>query len=557
MVTSFEQFCAGASKGSFVPVTQEIVLDADTPVSVLAKFYQSDRGFLLESVVGGKQWAEYSFLGVGFLAEISWQSSGRAKVEWLRENRVQEIHAADPCTVVNQILDELEPATVEDLPRFWGGAVGWFAYECIEPFSPKSVLTRLHASPGAEPDTKQGTKQGTKQDTKQGSEGTQKATDKAVGNEVAASFVFADEVIVFDNLRQTVKIIVSVDVRDASDSRQLKSCYQLGLGRVAEVEATVRKQSSLPRLPPMSPAPSMSSARDTNDDGPRWTHHTSNVEYKKSVQRIQDYIVAGDIFQCVLSQAMSCQGSDIEGFHIYRALRVGNPSPYMYWLKTSSGEVIGASPETLVRRVGNKAMVRPIAGTRARGATTALDNALEKELVNDSKEQAEHLMLLDLGRNDIGRVSLPGTVECTRYMQVERYSHVMHMVSEVEGTLRQDCSWPDALRAAFPAGTLSGAPKIRAMEIIEELEPVPRGVYGGAVGYVSFSRDMDFAIAIRTVVKKKDNLRIQAGAGIVFDSDPQKEYQETLDKLAAVTAAVEVANKISQTDQQTTPGEEE
>jgi len=400
----------------------------------------------------------------------------------------------EPMRFVDEYLAKLTPAVPPGLPRFFGGAVGWLGYDIVRSFE------RL---PATKPD------------------------DLGLPE---LCFAVTDTVVVFDNLRGTVKVVASVDVGDGTDP-----------GRAYD-DACARIEGVLDRLsrpaPPLRP---LDLALAASAPAPNAT--VTREAYEAGVRRIQEYILAGDAFQVVYSQRFQVPRGDVDPFDVYRALRVINPSPYMFHLEFPEAVVTGASPEVLVRLEGGEVEVRPIAGTRRRGANAEEDAALEAELRHDPKELAEHTMLIDLGRNDIGRVSVPGTVRLTDRMITERYSHVMHLTSNVRGRGAPGIRPADVVRATFPTGSLSGAPKIRAMEIIEELEPARRGIYGGAVGYISYTGNMDFAIAIRTLVAKQDTIYLQAGAGIVADSVPAEEYKECVNKARAVVSAVEVARR--------------
>jgi anthranilate synthase component 1 len=485
-----------ARKGKLCFVYAEWLADSETPVSVYAKLGRGPYSFLLESVVGGEKWAAYSFAGVKPRSVI------RAKgdeVEVLRPEGdgfevVERRREADPVAYVSQAVRALTPAVPPGLPRFFGGAVGWLAYD---------VVRRFERLP-------------------------EKAPDELGLPD--ACFALTDTVVVFDNLRGTIKIVASVDVTAGDPNR----AYDDACARVEAVFDRLSRAAPALRpielaLPPdarPAAAPVSRSGRERFEDG---------------VRRIQEYIKAGDAFQVVLSQRFDVPRAGVDPFDVSRVLRVTNPSPYMYHLEFPEAVVTGASPEVLVRLDGQRLEVRPIAGTRRRGKTAEEDAALETELREDPKERAEHVMLIDLGRNDVGRVSAPASVRLDEVMVVERYSHVMHLVSNVSGTLAPGKEAKDVIRAAFPAGTLSGAPKIRAMEIIEELEPSRRGLYGGAVGYLSYTGNMDFAIAIRTLVTKGSTIHVQAGAGIVAGSQPDAEHEESVNKAKAVISAVELA----------------
>jgi anthranilate synthase component I len=488
-----------ARQGRLAFVYREVLADTDTPVSAFAKLGRGPYSFLLESVVGGDKWAAYSFAGVRPRAVV--RARGTA-VEILKPAddgsfRVAErITAAEPLRFLDDYLAKLTPAVPPGLPRFFGGAVGWLGYDIVRSFE------RL---PSTKPD------------------------DLGLPE---LCFAITDTVVVFDNLRGTVKVVASVDVGDAPD---LGRAYDDACQRIEAVLDKLARPA--PPLRPLDPALAAEAV------APNAT--VTREAFEAGVRRIQEYILAGDAFQVVYSQRFQVPRGDVDPFDVYRALRVINPSPYMYHLEFPDAVVTGASPEVLVRLDGGEIEVRPIAGTRRRGHTAEEDAALEAELRTDPKELAEHTMLIDLGRNDVGRVSVPGSVRLTEWMTVERYSHVLHLTSHVRGRGAPGIRPADVVRAAFPAGTLSGAPKIRAMEIIEELEPARRGIYGGAVGYISYTGNMDLAIAIRTLVAKQDTIYVQAGAGIVADSIPALEFKECANKARAVVGAVEVARRAS------------
>jgi anthranilate synthase component 1 len=483
-----------ARKGQLCFVYRELLADSETPVSVYAKLGRGPYSFLLESVVGGEKWAAYSFAGVKPRSVI------RAKgdqVEVLRPEgdgfEVVERHReADPVGYVNRAVRALTPAIPPGLPRFFGGAVGFLGYD---------VVRRFEKLPERAPD------------------------ELGLPD---ACFALTDTVVVFDNLRGTIKVVASVDVSTGDPDR----CYDDACSRV---EAVIERLSR--------PAAPLRQIDMTGEARPAAApvSRSGQQRFEDGVRAIQEYIKAGDAFQVVLSQRFDVPRAGVDPFDVYRVLRVMNPSPYMYHLEFPEAVVTGASPEVLVRLDGKRLEVRPIAGTRRRGRTAEEDAALEQELRQDPKERAEHVMLIDLGRNDVGRVAAPASVSLDEVMVVERYSHVMHLVSNVSGTLAEGKGAPEVIKAAFPAGTLSGAPKIRAMEIIEELEPSRRGIYGGAVGYLSYTGNMDFAIAIRTLVTKGSTIHVQAGAGIVAASVPREEHEESVNKAKVVVTAIEMA----------------
>jgi len=504
---SREAFRELAREGNLIPVYREVLADGDTPVSAYAKLGRADGSFLLESVVGGEKWAAYSFIGVEPRATVRWSLGGKVEVVWRDvegggPDHRAEWAAADPTAALAEIMSDFRPVPVDGLPRFWGGAVGTIGYDVVRAF--EDLPTR-------------------------------KPDDLGVPD---LYMVLTDTVVIFDNLRQTVKLVAAAFVPRADRADEV---YDAALARIDRVAARLARGEA--RLRPLAaPVPGESSLRWGGGAPPRSSF--AKVDFLAAVKKAKDYIHAGDAFQVVLSQRFEVERGDVDPFDVYRALRVINPSPYMFHLDFAGTRVTGASPECMVRLDGRRVELRPLAGTRKRGATPEEDVALAAELLADPKERAEHIMLIDLGRNDVGRVSKTGTVVVSETMGIERYSHVMHLVSNVHGELAEGKNAFDVLRAAFPAGTLSGAPKIRAMEIIDELEPCRRGIYGGAVGYVSYSGNLDLAIAIRTLVAHGDRIVTQAGGGLVFDSDPQAEYEESVNKARAVLRAVQIARGV-------------
>jgi anthranilate synthase component I len=502
-----EAFRELATQGNLIPVYREILADGDTPVSAYAKLGRRDHSFLLESVVGGEKWASYSFIGVDPRAVVRWSHGGKIEVVWRDvegggEDRRAEWQTPDVAGALAEILGDFRAVNVPGLPRFWGGAVGWMGHDVVRAFEDL---------PSRKPD------------------------DSGVPN---LCLVLTDTIVIFDNLRQTVKLVAAAFVPrpDRADE-----AYDAAVRRVDALAA--RLLGAAPRLRPLAPPGpdevASSHLRWGGGSPPRSSF--GKLEFLAAVKRAKEYIHAGDAFQIVLSQRFEIDRGDVDPFDVYRALRVLNPSPYMFHLDFPEARVTGASPECMVRLDGSRLELRPLAGTRPRGATAEEDLALEAELLADPKERAEHVMLIDLGRNDVGRVARVGSVVVDEVMRVERYSHVMHLASSVRGELRPGLGPFDVLRATFPAGTLTGAPKIRAMEIIDELEPHRRGIYGGVVGYVSYTGNLDAAIAIRTLVTRGDKIYVQAGAGLVYDSDPQREYEETVNKARAVLRGVQLA----------------
>ena len=487
---SFEQFQRYAAEGhTRIPVVREVLSDLDTPLSVYLKLADAPHTYLFESVEGGERFGRYSIIGLPAKRVIT----VRGQTLEIRDHGalIEQRQVSDPFAEVEALRAAHSVPQLEGLPGFTGGLVGWFGFECIGYIEPR--LAR-----GEKPD--------------------ELGTPDIL-------LMLSEELAVFDNLKGRLYLIVHADPRedDAWDSAQ---------SRLDSLTATLRQPGS------GYPAPI---TRDVLDE----SHFVSGFTregFIAAVEKSKEYIRAGDIFQVVLSQRLSVP-FNARPVDVYRALRALNPSPYMYFLDVGDVQVVGSSPEILVRLQDGEVTVRPIAGTRPRGRTHEEDQALEAELLADPKERAEHLMLIDLGRNDAGRVSQAGTVEVGEQFVIERYSHVMHIVSEVTGRLLPGLSYADVLRATFPAGTVSGAPKIRALEVIRELEPIKRNVYAGSIGYIGWHGDADTAIAIRTAVIRDGRLHVQAGAGIVYDSDPQKEWEETMNKGRALFRAVAEAAK--------------
>ena len=495
----FDEFRSHARGAGVVPVWREFLFDRDTAVTAYHKLARPPFGFLLESVVGGEQWARYTFLGTR--PSGAWRLRDGRVDWWTPGGGWSPVETADPLADLDRRLAAARPAEVPGLPRFWGGAVGYFAYDVVRQFE------RL---PDPPPD------------------------DLGLPDGL---FLFTDVVLAIDNLRGRAMAIAAVPVEPGLDDEALRALWE---GGAARADAVVRELAAAEAPAPLE----LDEAAGAAD--PAFTSSTTRDAFEAAVERVREYIRAGDAFQVVLSQRL---GMELRAtpFDLYRALRSLNPSPYLYFLELDGLTLVGSSPEVLVRVEDGTVTVRPIAGTRPRGRTPEEDRALAEELAADEKELAEHRMLVDLGRNDVGRVAEYGSVRVPDLMVVERYSHVMHLVSQVEGTLRGGLSALDVLRACFPAGTVSGAPKVRAMEIIDELEPVRRGPYAGAVGHVSWGGErMDTAITIRTVVAAEGKAWVQAGAGIVADSDPGREYEETLNKARALLRAAAML-----------PGEEE
>jgi anthranilate synthase component 1 len=488
-----QDFEALAAPGRTVPVCREILADTDTPVSAYLKLREeSDFTFLFESVEGGERAARYSFLGIQ--PSLVFRSRGQQVSIEDRATGQRREFEADPRQALREAMGNRQTVSLPGMPPFTGGAVGYLAYDGI----------RLVE---AIPDT---------------------GTDDLGLDDMV--FALYEAVLAFDNLRHTVMIIANVEV---TQTQSAEVAYGQAQARIAEVESILARPV---------PQPSLQGAETVGAVRSNMTRS----QYSEAIERCLEYIRAGDVFQVVFAQRFQL---DYPGdpFDIYRVLRTVNPSPYMFHITQQDLQILGASPEILVRVQEGTLEVRPIAGTRARGKTEEEDRRLADELLADAKDCAEHVMLVDLGRNDVGRVSTYDTVRVTEMMEVERYSHVMHIVSNVRGQLRADMDAIDALFACYPAGTLSGAPKVRAMEIIDELEPTRRGIYGGAIGYLDFSGNLDTCIAIRTMVVKDGTAYVQAGGGIVADSDPEDEFQETVNKAMALLRAVEMAQRGSVT----------
>lgn len=504
MNITFDEFKSLSLQGNLIPLYKEILGDIETPVSAYLKLNKRP-SFLLESVVGGEIWARYSFIGIDPTLIVTF--SGRT-LTIKSKNGIKTFETADPLNQIKDILGKFKPVTVKGLPRLTGGFVGYIGYDVVRFFE------RV-------PDFKK--------------EGIDMPD---------IYLMLADTILIFDNLKQTIKVVCNAHIEDAS----LRSVYEdvetridsiinalkeNGISRTGSDTAvnyhTMNGQSKV-RFINLHPS-------GDNANGDFSSNFTKN-DFMLAVEKAKEYIKSGDVIQVVLSQRFEKEAL-ANPFSIYRAIRLVNPSPYMYYIDSGEYQIVGSSPEILVRLEGEKIILRPIAGTRKRGETEEEDILLEKDLKNDPKEIAEHIMLVDLGRNDVGRVAEIGSVKVTELLAIERYSHVMHLVSNVEGKLKKGLDAFDVLRSCFPAGTVTGAPKVRAMEIIEELEPLRRGPYAGAIGYISYSGNMDTCITIRTLIVKDGRLFIQAGAGIVADSVPENEYIETINKATAMMKAID------------------
>jgi anthranilate synthase component 1 len=486
-ITSFEAFRDLAGRGTFVPVVKEIVADLLTPVSAFLKIAEdADYAFLLESVEGGEQVGRYSFLGKDPFLIL------RARGDRTIIERGGAVSESDQPLVdtLRRLMADFQSPFVPGLPRFTGGAVGYLGYGAASWFEP--VLGDLGA----------------------GTDGTDQA-----------GFMLFDTVLAFDHVQHRILIIANARVTADDD---LEALYQFACAKIQFLERELERN--------------LASAKPAAADPPVVRSNYTREAFEADVRTAKEHIAAGDIYQVVLSQRFEADMA-ADPFTVYRALRHVNPSPYMYFIRMGGVSVVGSSPEMLVRVEGSRVETHPIAGTRPRGQTVDEDQRLAEELKRNEKERAEHVMLVDLGRNDVGRVCEYGSVRVSQFMGLERFSHVMHLTSIVEGRLSSDRDRLDALVSCFPAGTVSGAPKVRAMQIIHDLEPVSRGLYAGAVGYLDFAGNLDFCIAIRTVIMSGGQASVQAGAGIVMDSNPTAEYEETRDKARALLQALDLAQR--------------
>jgi len=490
---SKKEFIKKARQGNLIPVYRELLADLETPVSAFLEIGQGEYSYLLESVEGAESVARYSFLGSS--PSLIFKSKGK-NIEIIQGERVKKFKSSDPLGEIKRLMQQYKFVPVEGLPRFCGGLVGFMSYDMVGFFE---------QIPDTNPDDL---------------------------NLPDCLFLLTDTILIFDHTKGVIKIINNVYLKDRKSKKKVARAYEEAIGKIEKVAARLKK-SSLNKSAKPSAAPRTKIKVKSN---------LSREKFTKIVKKAKDYIREGEIIQAVLSQRFSLKFST-SPFDIYRALRSINPSPYMFYLKLKDFCLAGSSPELFVRCEEGNVAVRPIAGTRARGKDARQDKELITQLLADPKERAEHIMLVDLGRNDIGRVCIYGSVEIAELMAIEKYSHVMHIVSEVRGKLRKDKDIYELIKASFPAGTVAGAPKIRAMEIIDELENVRRGPYAGLVGYFSFSGNLDTCITIRTILIKDKTAYIQAGAGIVADSQPAREYQETKNKAKAQILAVELAER--------------
>ena len=483
-----------AERYNVIPVVRRLIADTETPIRVFRHLCRERRAFLLESAEGGLKWARYSYIGTDPFLVMRYKNG---TVTWEEGGRTETFAAGDPIGLLRGRMRGFRSPELEGLPPFTGGAIGYFGYDLLHEYEKK--LPR-HRVDDLDMDDMQ--------------------------------FMLCDKIIAFDHYRHQVLVIGNVRVRDGATEGEVRAAYRRTCEELDRLIARIR--GPLPDDEPLAESP----AADAGLGEIR--SNMTRERYMSVVERAREYIRAGDIFQVVLSQRFHIE-TNVDPLHVYRMLRTANPSPYLYYLKLDDEIIVGASPELLVKVEGDRVDTRPIAGTRPRGRTPEEDEALERELLADEKERAEHLMLVDLGRNDLGRVCEYGTVQCDSFMEIERYSHVMHIVSNVTGRLRPDLHGFDALLSCLPAGTVSGAPKLRAMEIIAELEDHKRGPYAGAIGYLGFTGNLNTCITIRTIVFKGGKAFVQAGAGIVWDSVPEREYEETVNKAMGPLKAIRAA----------------
>lgn len=492
LTPNVEQVISMSAEFNLIPVYKKVLADMETPIRIFRRCADRDRAFLLESVEGGAQWARYSFIGTDPFLMISGKK-GRITLEQNGEKRVLE---GKPVESLKALLRGYRSPRLEDMPPFTGGAIGFFGYDLLQYYEklPEHAVDDLNMDD--------------------------------------IRFMFCDQIIVFDHVKQQMMLVGNVHIRQGASDEEIKLAY-------SEIE---RKLEAVAERLHEPVAGDFGGAAVVPGDVELGEVHSNltKEQFISNVERAKEYIRAGDIFQVVLSQRFHID-TEVSPLQVYRTLRTMNPSPYMYYLKLDEEIIVGTSPEALVKVENGRVETRPIAGTRPRGASEAEDGALAEELLQDEKERAEHLMLVDLGRNDLGRVSEFGSVKCDSFMEIERYSHVMHIVSNVSGRLAKDKDFFDAFLSCLPAGTVSGAPKLRAMEIIAELEREARGAYAGAIGYLGFSGNMDSCITIRTIVFRKGRAYVQAGAGIVWDSVAENEYQETVNKAKAMLKAIRTA----------------
>lgn len=491
MTKELQQIIQLAGEFNLIPIVRTMMADTETPIRVFQHFAKENNAFLLESVEGG-EWGRHSFIGTNPFMML-YGKNGRMILE---RNGHKESLDDKPLELLKAHLRSYRSPKLEHVPPFTGGAIGFFGYDLLQYYEKLP----------------------------------QHSIDDMQMNDI--QFMFCDQIIAFDHFKQQIQVIGNVHIPQAATDAEIEKAYNAAVARI---------ESAIERL--KQPISILVIAGRTMPEDPELGEVHSNVtkeQFIANVEQAKEYIRAGDIFQVVLSQRFSIETS-IDPLHVYRVLRTMNPSPYMYYLKMGEEIIVGTSPEALVKVNGNRVETRPIAGTRPRGRTPEEDIELEHDLLADEKERAEHLMLVDLGRNDLGRVSEFGSVHCDAFMEIERYSHVMHIVSNVAGKLRSDKDFFDAFISCLPAGTVSGAPKLRAMEIIAELEKEARGAYAGAIGYLGFGGSLDTCITIRTIIFKNGKAYVQSGAGVVWDSVPEKEFEETQNKAKALLKAIRTA----------------
>lgn len=491
-----EQVIAMAKDYNLIPIVRTLLADMETPIRIFRRFARRDRAFLLESVEGGIQWARYSFIGTDPFLMLT-AKKGEMVME--REGQKQSFASTRPVDELKAVLRGYRSPKLPEMPPFTGGAIGFFGYDLLQYYE------KLPAH---------------------------RVDDLGMQD---MQFMFCDQVIVFDHVKQRIMLVANVHIREGDRDEDIRRAYEAAEKKLDEAADLLQQEGPGENFN-RTPIPGNVDLGDVRSN-------LTKEQFLANVEKGKEYIRAGDIFQVVLSQRFHIE-TEVDPLHVYRVLRTLNPSPYMYYLKMDDEIIVGTSPEALVKVEGDRVETRPIAGTRPRGATGEEDDALEAELLQDEKERAEHLMLVDLGRNDLGRVSEFGSVKCESFMEIERYSHVMHMVSKVSGKLAENKDFFDAFLSCLPAGTVSGAPKLRAMEIIAELENEARGTYAGAIGYLGFSGNMDSCITIRTIVFKQGKAYVQAGGGIVWDSVPENEYQESVNKAKALLTAIRTAEQM-------------
>lgn len=492
-IPSLEQVQTLAKTYNLIPITREVMADTETPIRLFHHVYDEDYAFLLESVEGGAKWARYSFIGTSPFMTVS-VKNGRFRIDLNGKTTVVD---EKPLQMLRSLLSHYTSPSLPELPRFTGGAVGFFGYDLLQYY--EDLPAHRH------------------QDL----------------NMNDLQFMFCDQIVAFDHMKQSLKVIANLHVPESATETQIAEAYRK---TCQQIEKLIERINHPLAFPIMKGGKQAQSEVELGE----FQSNMTKAQFIESVERAQQYIHAGEVSQVVLSQRFEME-TDVSPLHVYRILRTMNPSPYMYYLKMHEEVIVGTSPELLVRVEGDQVETRPIAGTRPRGRTPEDDQALERELLADEKERAEHDMLVEMGRSDLEQVCTKDSIHCNAYMEIERYSHVMHLVSNLAGKLKNNKDFYDALITCMPAGTVSGAPKLRAMEIIAELEREARGAYAGAIGYLGFSGNLDTCITIRTIIFKEGRAYVQAGAGIVAESVAEKEYEETLNKAKALLSSIQIA----------------